>query len=242
VVRGQADYGALAPKETAGSVSDMGEIAARLGSIVTYDKRGDVVDFDNFEEPLIGWSASTTGTGGYIRLSSENFKSGCQSICLFTGTPASKYAYIFGGDATLGVLRLGIEISFSQLTEMATFTLSLQQYTGTTFSTGAIMIDGELHKIYLYTLGGVWTEIADIATLISNKFIFNTLKLVVDFSALKYVRALLNSIEFDLSAHDLESYPNTYEAHTQFEAGLMSKDVLGASVYLDDCVLTQAEP
>ncbi|GAH95398.1 unnamed protein product, partial [marine sediment metagenome] len=41
-MRGQPDYAALAPKEIAASISDMGEVAARLGSIVTYDKRGDV--------------------------------------------------------------------------------------------------------------------------------------------------------------------------------------------------------
>ena len=56
--RGQADFGQYAVKEVSASISDMGEVAARLGSIDIYDKRGDVVFFDNFEGAFLRWNRS----------------------------------------------------------------------------------------------------------------------------------------------------------------------------------------
>ncbi|GAI49683.1 unnamed protein product, partial [marine sediment metagenome] len=65
--RGQPDYGSSAVKEVAGTLADMGELAARLSSIVEYDRRGDVVYLDDFEEPVLKWSPLAAGAG-YIRL------------------------------------------------------------------------------------------------------------------------------------------------------------------------------
>ncbi|GAH47647.1 unnamed protein product, partial [marine sediment metagenome] len=69
----------------------MGEIAARLGSIVTYDKRGDVVDFDNFEFPVLRWDINVVGSESYARLDSAQCRSGAQCMKMFTDNGVDDY-------------------------------------------------------------------------------------------------------------------------------------------------------
>jgi len=241
-MRGQQDYGAMAAKEVSASVSDMGEVAARLGSIVTYDKRGDVVDFDNFEEPVLKWNASTPHAGCAIYLDSAIAKSGSQSVKLVTPDIASAPTALGKYFPLVGSKQLGLEVSWCQLTEQTDLRIWLQYFTGAKLLTAAVRLDLTAGKIYLFTPSGVWKDIEVHLAPLDIGFAFSTLKLVADFNAKYYKRLLLANAEKDLSSEAMWEQANSATAGTATTFQLINQDALGGYVWIDDVIWTQAEP
>ena len=69
------------------------ELAARLGSPDTFDRRGDVLWMDDFESGL-KWRTSLLGTGSLIDLTATMAASGGKCCRLVTGSANNDYAYL----------------------------------------------------------------------------------------------------------------------------------------------------
>ena len=241
--RGQPDYGLYAAKESSASISDMGEVAARLGSIITYDKRGDVIDFDNFENAVLKWAVSISGVGGYARLDSTSVRSANQSVKLYT--PATKDAYVElkRGYSIGRTKRLGIEVSISTLGTYSIFLLTLLYTTATTKQTAKLKLDNELYELYIMTGNEIYTKIDTLYEIFATEHWFNTMKVVADFESSEYVRLMFDNNEYDISA--LSPYlvsPWFGAPYIQLELKILNKEDLEGVCYIDDVVLTQAEP
>jgi len=240
--RGQPDFGMYAVKEATVSISDMGEVAARLGSIITYDKRGDVVDFDNFEEPIV--KAILTDRvypfGGH--LTNETARSGCQCVRLRPLDVIGNVATISKRSTPLATSRLGVEVSFTAPPQYANIYLGFGLYSGTHHKTPAIMLDTRLRELSYYDVGGELVSIATYHTLVSHKALFFTLKLVVDFNTDKYVRCMFSNQEWDLSAYSIQSVESEEAPYFACDLTLENRTTSENVIYADDYILTQAEP
>lgn len=240
--RGQADFGQYAPKSVGAGVSDMGEVAARLGSIVTYDKRGDVVDFDNFEEPVLRWSAETWGVGSVTVLDDTFPKSGSQSVKLSPANLPAAFARISKGVALLGSKKLGLEISFCYLQSNNYLQLTMERQTATTLQTASLKLDVAALTIELIDQTGGWVVLTAIAGLEAEDFLFHTIKLVVDFDNEVYMRVLLDDQEYDASAVRISSVPNIADTVILVQVESDINALTSEDCWIDDFVLTQAEP
>lgn len=241
-MRGQADFGMYAVKEVSASISDMGEVAARLGSIDIYDKRGDVISFDNFEEPLLKWASTHGVAGSVVILSSTSAKSGSQSIKLVSAAGAGNAAAISKKISILGTERLGVEISFANVDTAVEFHIDLTYYTGVVYYSASLLIDLNSRKLYVYDEDGNPVEVATFSLFQSGLFIYYTVKLVIDFKAETYVRLLLGHKEYDISAVSLETAPNLTAPYFFVQIGIWNRGVPGGTMYIDDYINTQAEP
>lgn len=240
--RGQPDYGPQAVKEVTASVSDMGEVAARLGSIVTYDKRGVVVDFDNFETPAWRWQRAMS-VGGYVLQDSTNPKSGSQAARLYTAAVIGRSCGIYKDTASLVSKRLGSEISFSRLSHDGKFTTNMSHFDGEDAYYPEIYIDSNTGKIYLWDNTLAYREIADEGQLLVEYFYYYTMKMVCDFTLGKYVRLMFMSKEYDISAYTMETAgAPAIPPHTRIELELESVNAVVNNCWLDDWVFTQDEP
>lgn len=240
--RGQKDYGQYAVKEVTASLSDMGEVAARLGSIVTFDKRGDVIDFDNFEEPLLKWDTYATGSATWPYLYSEDAKSGSQSILLNSGAIAGDYVRIRKGYSVLASKKLGIEISFGCDYGNDYLYLRLTYFDDTNGYITEVKLDLKNNKAYILDEDDNYTEIGVIDVRTKRDFLYYSMKLVVDFDTLKYIRFLFANTEFDLSAYSLRT--EATGGQPRVETLIKTEHISGADskVRVDDVIWTQAEP
>lgn len=240
--RGQRDFGQYAPKDTSTSISDMGEVAARLGSIVIFDKRGDVVTFDNFEEPLLAWEKGTVVGGDYVRFSSLYVKSGSQAVRLHCDNHTSGSAHINKASAVLASKRLGMEISFCQLSLDLDLVIYLWYDDAVKASQAEVKIDTSNFKLSVRDAAYAWVEVADIPVLQRNPFTFHTVKLVVDFDTALYQRVILNETEYDVSGRSIyvDTTGGFSQVLTRVEA--QTRNGVGGDVWVDDFILTQEEP
>jgi len=240
--RGQPDYGEYAVKEVAASVSDMGEVAARLGSIVTFDKRGDVVDFDNFEEPVLKWGYTYYDALSTVYLSSDNPKSGSQSVRFYVPAVVGNWAYIFKTTSPLGSKNIGVEISFSAIHGAKTLEILLEHYDGEYLRKAGARFHQSEGKLYIEDENYSWLEVANIGDTLYSVFVYYTMKLVCNFDTGKYSRLLFSNRQIDLSNKAIWKTADTSAPSlTQY----IRTEVLGSAntvCFLDDFVLTQAEP
>jgi len=240
--RGQPDYGEYAVKEVSASVSDMGEVAARLGSIVTFDKRGDVVDFDNFEEPVLRWCTIVSEAGNYVRFSNDSASSGSQSVRLHVEGAALGRAGMHSGIPLLGSLRLGMEISFAVPTLGGYLALEVSYFTGSKLCDAILKFYFSTLKLYLINDTGSDEEVASLERFINSAYVYHTLKLVGDFNTGKYVRLLLDNLTYDISHIAMYSQTDLTSPCLERNVNYYPFNSVGGDVYLDDFVFTQAEP
>lgn len=242
MARGQADFGAYAVKKVSASISDMGEVAARLGSIVTYDKRGDVVNFDNFEAPFLKSIVLTAPVGDYARLDSASVKSGCQSLKLHLEDGASRGVEYVMACPILASKQIGLEFSFSNKADdvYLMFEINYKAETERFWALGYLHYDGDKLQILDENLAEV--DVADLPDLYEKTNFFHTMKLVVDFATAKYVRLLFDQNEYDISAISINepAVGTPYGIFLYISSN--TKVATGGDVWIEDVVITQAEP
>jgi hypothetical protein len=223
------------------SVTDMGELAVRLGSIVRFDRRGDVVFMDSFEDGLLKWGASWVAEGGSVALSHEAARSGGWSV-LLTATP--------GHYTSMGLVlpypvlgRFGLECSFQFDYFLDTLRLSLSLFNGTYLKTGRVRYDLPGERLQYCDADGNYQDLVTGLDLFSALMPFWTWKLVCDFEENEYVRLIVNEREYDLSGLALLSDDSSDVPH--LEISVTNQAQMGGEnslVYVDDVVVTQNEP
>lgn len=242
MARGQADFGALAVKEVSASISDMGEVAARLGSIVIYDKRGDVVFFETFEEPVLRWDITKVEAESYARLDNSNVRSGSQAVKLHTANVNEEEVKIASYFAPLASKRLGGEISFSKLSTRHELYIGFNIYDGTYFKQPWINISYPNNKLYVRNEAGIFVEVAAMPGIRSDDFLFHTTKFVFDLDTDKYERWMLNIAEYDISTFSFKATGFETAPYIEFFCSVINTTSTGADLWVDDYILTQAEP
>ena len=240
-MRGQPDFGAYQTKSTGATLADMADLAVRLGIIVEYDRRGDVVKLDDFESPVFRWE-STPSLGGAIALDIAQVKSGAKSVKLSVNGTAGASPNIKSFFYPLGSLQLGAEISFCKPATTYKLRFEMSNYTGTAVYYGQAEILFNTGVLQIRKSDGTNIEVATGLTFRDDDFVFSPMKMVIDFLNNKYTRFLLANVEYDLSAHALSTASSTIKASSGVIITLIDTGASTADLWLDDFVFTQNEP
>lgn len=222
--------------------TDIAELAARLGSIVTYDRRGNVADLDNFEAPVLNWTASGAPAGYEISLSSDKVKSGSQCVKLSLTAGVGNMAWISRRRSVLAAKVLGIEFSIGSISTVYTITLDFYFEDGEHKFLAEVKIDPLGRKIYIHD-GDLldWREIVAIGQVKTGPFY--GLKLVCDFDKAKYRRLLFSDMEYDISQYSIEKRVSPTAPCVTSAIFITGTSAIGGGlIYIDSYILTQNEP
>ncbi len=225
-----------------GSVTDLGELAARLGSIVTFDRRGDVYWLDGFEEGIAKWDVDTVGTGAAVGLSGDYARNGKWSCELKAGSDILHFAGISRLFPYPMLSRWGFECHWSFDSDLEAFDIAVAVYDGTNLTSGRLRYDAVNQKLQYLDENGVMQDLATGVGLHDHYNMFNGFKLVVDLEEGEYERAILNEAEYDMEGIALEQ---SADGHSPvIKLGIRNTGMGGKNgiVYVDDVIVTQNEP
>ena len=242
MAHGQPDYGMYARKRTVGSMADNAELAARLGSIDTYDRRGDTIFLDDFESGINKWSIGAVGTGASVLWSAEDARSGAFSAKITAGSDQSHYSRIYKSFQKPILSNLSIEFSFSIVSYPESLFLFFWLYDGIKASRGTIGYEAVAHLLKYYDSDGNYQNLETSYSLPTGIHLFNTMKLVVDWENLKYKRLRVNHEEWDMSSYPLYSagsIASPYLWLSLYYYGLAGQNGVA---YFDDVIIKQNEP
>jgi len=242
MVHGQPDFGMYARKSTTYGLADMGELAVRLGSVVSYDRRGDVVWIETFENGITNWLVG--GAAGYTVAESalESLSHGV-SVKLDSPNAGAFDSHISRHSALPVNSKIGFEFAFLPNTHVDDVRIGLVIYDGTQRYMTYIMVRVDAGEIDYYNEARAFVNFASGLTIRQDARTWHYAKLVVDYESNDYVRFLLDNAEysmaglkFDVAADALG--PMLYTQVLQYYAGGVNTPTL----YVDNIILTQNEP
>lgn len=242
MAHGTKPYGRTQSQVTIFGVQDMGELAARLGSIDTHDRRGNVVWLDDFESGVEAWDFSGTGAGNARAWSAERHRSGGFSVYHRCGSTLTMLSEMDRSLALPVINRTGIEFSilfglwvsqirlYAHIVSLAQTLVYEVRYTVAT----------DTWEFRNNALG--WTALVPTIDLLPEGYCFHTVKLIVDPLALAYSQLIVDDLTYDMSGLPVGVVGGVFTPALFVEIGMTGTAAQIGLSWVDDVIVTQNEP
>lgn len=242
VKHGAPDWYKYRRESTTFPIGDLAELAARLNSIVTFDRRGDVFWMEDFSAGLQRWTTGGAGTGLSVSISPASYRSAGYSAKLIPGSDGARNAQIYTRFPYPHLAKTGLEVAFTIGDQHEYFYLRTTIYTGALYMLAEIKYDVTTGILSYRDSTFTYVALNPPLVLYASTALFHHLKLVVDALNYEYVRVTL-----DNEAHDMANIATYTHASTQNPHILVNiyyKAVAGnnPTAYVDDIIVTQDEP
>lgn len=197
------DWSEYLPGSERHSLQDLSELAARLGSPVTYDRRGEVLWMDQFDYGSSNWkSVSWFGTHTFKIVADYPYRGG---YAFYLGTDGTEngIAEIHRYLAPPVVNKWGLEVTFAALTNFRSVSIEFRRQWGTTLYTMFAQVDNENSILEILDEDDDFVEVATIKDIEYASGLFHHLKVVADFNTGMYTRILFDQNEYDISDYKI---------------------------------------
>jgi len=221
---------------------DQAELAARLGSYLTYDRRGSVIWQYGFDYGIGDTGPKKVGAATAVTLYALVYEHPPFSVKLDCGTDIDGYASVERRVPVPQPPRVGFQASVRLSTGVQQYRHYLYHYDGThrwyadlrlNMGDGQFELDADPDVRYVLN--------ANLPNL-NTGYYFAHVKLVCDLSTHMCVRAILDRDEYDISGYAMIAVADTSAPHVR--AWAMNTCVTGvnSALNLDNLILTAAEP
>lgn len=241
MAHGQPDYGLYAAKETTYAQTDVAELAARLGSIVTFDRKGDIIWLDSFENGLAGWVISGAGTGYSVSETNKTARNGSFSAELICGSDAGRRAELWKYLPYPILGNLGLEVSFTVHGDTEWLQLLFRLFDGTSYIQGQLQYDKLNTRLRYLGDDGNWHDLQTSLDLYTGFWMFHTIKVTIDFQNSMYVKAKLDEHSWDMSALPIYTTGSPALPHLFLLINYQGSAGNNPKQYIDDVIVTQNE-
>lgn len=242
MAHGTPDWAEGAPKKTVYGAIDLAELAARLGSVVTFDRRGDVVWFDDFEQGIGKWIPSHVVAAGEFLIENGVGRNGM--FCIKVRAAANATAFTYAQHDGVYHVEGPLGLEFSMATDDGSYIMEvLWNLRGRSAGLRAgLRYQLAAGKLWYYNSAGGWTLLDDDLWLYPGTRLFHPMKLVVDSLTRKYKRLIIEQHTYDLE--NIAAFPRAASTQTWMEImlGDVGQAALHQYIWYDDVILTQNEP
>lgn len=239
---GQRDFGMYAVKETIGSDADNAELAARLNSIVTFDRRGDVLYLDDFESGITKWATGGTGVAWAVDWSAVKARNGGFCCELTTDVGVGDNVRIGRNFSYPRLSPLGAEFSFNQIGNISSIRAYIELDDGANLNQAAFRYDPPLGEVYILDRTAGWVPLQVGLMLSESANRFHTVKLVNDFATSRYVRLILNNLEWSLNQYTTQQGVTAVPGEFSVQIWVYNEVAGAHKAWVDDVIVTQNEP
>ncbi len=243
MAHGAQDFYQYRTKSPTYPVSDLAELAARLGSPATYDRRGDVIWASTFAEGLTGWNTLEEGAGSPPTLTGTRFYIGPYAVKVVTTTTNDEYYGVARRFSFPHASALGLEFAFAMGSAgTQSIRLRVDHYDGATRHMYGCLYDSQDKTVQVRTGVTGFETIASDVVLFHNDRLFYPFKLVFDPSSATYTRVLLAANEYTSITATPGSQVSNLEPHLYVEMAVSTQSGTIVTSYLDVLIITENEP
>lgn len=242
MAHGAPDFGIYAPKETIIRIEDLGELAVRLGSIVNFDRKGDVLWLDDFEDGISKWVKVLTGGRGSVVWSAVHSQNKGFSALLTTGDT---------DEDAVGIIRYLPVLVFSKIGFEASFTIDANIKFIDFLFYMALQDDRHYARIrhivatntwQYYDWEGEYQDLSPTFRLYRRDEFFHTVKFVFDLTTQYYSHCKVDDTIFDLSSYKYRRTGGNGSFACSFYIKITNNAAVEATSYVDNAIVTQNEP
>jgi len=242
VAHGTPDYGVTAGSLTRYQMLDLGELAARLGSPDTHDRRGDVVWWDDAECGLAKWTNTPVGVNASFGLDTTRARNGRNSYKLRPGDAANDTISATHEQPISHMSRYGFEFSFSVDPNASVIQWWHRHFDGANLTDLIVEWKSSTNELACWIPPGVFLVFASGVFVFSHATLFNTGKMVVNAETMRYERFILNNVVYDLDQQSGVSAASALAPHHELIIRVFNVTGAAPTVWVDDIILTENEP
>jgi hypothetical protein len=227
------------------SLTDLGELAARLGALDVFDRRGDVVWMDACEDALTKrWVVTGSGSGYAAGQDWLYCKNGVSSYRLIGGSDADRYMLLTKLIASApAASRAGFEYSFAVDSNIEYLEIGLQLFNGAERCDYLCRYTISTRMISFYNSQSDQEEIETLEyDLFEGPPGWHTWKLVIDPAEERPERVLLDGWEYPLADFSPPSAADSSNPGLQLHIKAGSVSGQNGQLYVDDILFTTNEP
>ena len=218
--------------------TDMGELAARLKSSDVFDRRGNIVWFDDFEDGVQKWTVVGDAGFGYAWDADHPHHSG-HSLKFWTGAGAWWETYVSTWCPYPTLSKMGFEVAFRPDTELGALHFYTQMNDGTVQHRADIAYNLVTDRwTYLNAAGGYTFLPADIIIPVDH---YSIIKVVCDFETDEYVRLIVNNATFNLGGIGIRATPSVVGPYLGATVNIVNQALGASTCYMDSAIITQNE-
>ena len=242
MTRGHPDWGQHAPNPYFGTVTDLGELAVRLGSPVVFDRLGNVIYTDSFEYGLGGWLLQPACTNYTTSLVMTPSMHGGLALRIDVNTDHDCVPGILRRERVYQIARLGFEVAFSISGTFKYVRFGIQWNTGEKRYRWRIRIERTSGKVEVYTQDG-WKEGGVIEYInFGDLYLFHVMKMVVDMATRRYGRFLVDDHHFKFGDYMNETVDDATTPRLEFSVHVVLQSGDACAIVLDRAIITVNEP
>jgi len=227
------------------SVTDLGELAARLGALDVYDRRGDVVWMDDCEDAITKrWTVTGSGAGYSAGQNWLYCKNGVSAYRLIGGSDSDRYMMITKLMANApAASKVGLEWSFALDSNIEYLEIGMQYFDGAERYDYLARYTISTKILSFYNSQSEWEEIETLGyDLFEGPPDWHTWKLVIDAYEEDPERIMLDGWEFLLSDFSPASDTDSGDPGLQLHIKAVSSSGQNGEMYVDDILFTINEP
>ena len=241
MAHGAPDWFGAHPQGLVHRISDMAELAARLGSPDVFDRRGNVMFMCSFENGASGWTFLPSGgvAAGYP--SANTVRGGALCLNVFTDALAGAGSIWYRFIPLPMISRFGVEIAFGLPTDVRDVLLSIWVFTGTVWSTYTTRWRQSTGVLSVLNAAGAWETVASPGPLRTSNTAGYVLKMVADPMNLRYVRIVFNAQSYDASTIAPQSVASATPPVCAITFGGVSDIAGSVLIPFDDIIFTVNE-
>jgi len=240
--RSVPDFAEYAPKGFLYRNIDPTELAARLGSVNTFNRSGDVIFQDGFESGLAAFYDIAPGTDADTDITPLTSRNGGFSCKMVSGLLAESVTLVAKFLAYPFLCKMGFEVSFSYPSTGVQIYIALLIYTGDERVLGLILIEPASERIRYYTVDSTWVVLVSGVDPALGTQWFNTIKLVIDFENRMFDKLFINKDVVDINSYALHVSDSDAAPLLDTEVYIKPTTNVNRTVYIDDWIMTINEP
>jgi len=227
-----------------GSILQCGntELATRLGSPIMYHRSGTVQLMETFESGLNQWYPALSGTGAEMSLAVDPVFSGGYSVKLVGGSTGAWYAEMRFRRGFVPAGKWGLSIAFHWEDAPDGFWIEMNTYDGTNYHNARMKIDGDNNELLVYNNTPAYVAVGYAYPLTGTVRAWSLWKFTVDPDTFMFDQVWFDGQVIDISAHEYQHSASAISPRQEARVRAISHNGLLDVTYVDDVVLTAAEP
>lgn len=221
---------------------DQAELAARLGSYLTYDRRGSVIWQYGFDHGVGDVGPGHGGTDSSVAIITDQWEIPPFSCYLVSGNAPDDYASIERRVAVPQPPRVGFQLSLRCYTSTQYVNMWVIHQTGTIRYRAAVRINLVDNLLELFAAPEVFYSLLDPLPGLNQGLYYAHVKLVCNLDTHVCERVVLDDREFDVTAYAMAGVADTTAPNLWCQVYNYTLSTTQSRVSADNMIITAAEP
>jgi hypothetical protein len=229
----------------AGQDISLAELAVRNGSIHSFDRRGEIIFQDDFENSTNKWVA------GYVypascAISTHASLKKASSMELITRPILNDSVGVVHSEIHSALSRFGYEANFTINSQKGQYSMQLLASDGVNGYKYVFMYNRATKEYSYWNSSGAYTVFASDKVMAPSSdvygYTFNKVKLVADLITKKYARIIVNNESFEIPEVPCETLALLGFPYVSVNFASKATDASAITSYLGGVIITQNEP